>query len=229
MRTLVKTGLMVTTLAGVIGCGAEPKEPARAPTQTTGAPTGMQAPPPAQQPTTEARPTTEAKPQEGTPRADATKGKQEGALSDAEIVAVVQTVNTGEVEMAELAKKNAASPEVKSFAVMMVTDHTDAANKGKIVSEKARVSPMENETSLQMKSEMQTTTSNLKNQKGKDFDRAYIDAQVKAHRDLLDAIDNKLLPGAQSADLKTHLTELRRHIATHLAKAEELQQKMKKK
>ena len=54
----------------------------------------------------------------------------------------------------------------------------------------------------------------MKGQKGKDFDKAYIDAQVKAHRDVLNVIDNKLLPSVQNGDLKTMLTDERSHVAT---------------
>ncbi len=66
----------------------------------------------------------------------------------------------------------------------------------------------------------------LKAQKGKDFDKAYMDAQVKAHRDVLAVFDTKLLPNAQNVELKSTLTDARSHVAAHLAKAEDIQSKL---
>ena len=49
---------------------------------------------------------------------------------------------------------------------------------------------------------------------------------MKAHRDVLNVIDNKLLPSVKNGELKKMLTDARSHIVTHLAKAEELQRKL---
>ncbi|MBX3189361.1 MAG: DUF4142 domain-containing protein [Labilithrix sp.] len=224
MRTLVMTGLVVAAFATFIACGG-PSEPPREPSAETAAAHNEMAEKP---PTTPQHPPMAATPpaQETGMEPDTSALPAPKVLSDAEIVAVTQVANKGEIDLGELAKKNASSPEVKTFAVMLVTQHRDAENKGKAISDKAKIAPAENETSTQLKSELETTSSSLKNQKGKEFDKAYIDSQVKAHRDVIDTIDKKLLPAAQNPELKSHLMEVRRHFASHLAKAEDLQQKL---
>lgn len=147
-------------------------------------------------------------------------------LNDGQILAVASVANTGEVEMAELARKNASNNDVKQFAAMMMTHHRDAMSKGRTVQDKAKVQIEENDVSTTIKNENQQAMSTLKSQSGKEFDRMYINSQVKMHKDVLDAIDTKLMPNASSADVKTHLTEMRKNVASHLAKAEGIQKKL---
>jgi putative membrane protein len=64
----------------------------------------------------------------------------------------------------------------------------------------------------------QETLASPKTTTGSDFDRAYIDAQVKAHQEVLDALDNKLIPNAQDASLKANLQQVRPTVAQHLKK-----------
>lgn len=150
-------------------------------------------------------------------------------MTDAQIVAAAATLNEGEIQMAELAKKNASNAEVKQFALMMQQHHGKGLDKTKTIQSKAKISPdTSNNVTIKMKSETNTTIESLKDKTGNEFDRAYIDAQVKAHRDALDAIDNKMLPNAQNADLKMQLTEMRRQVAEHLTKAEAIQKKLEK-
>lgn len=221
MRTLIKHGLVLACLATLAACGED--KPAQDPSS-------MSPPPPP--PVPESRPvTSDPKPIEGALGGGTNAGTEpsppakpvEKPLTDAEIVAVTSSANTGEIEMAELAKKNATNADVKNFAAMMITQHRDMENKGKSVATKAKITPTDSDASTHLTTQAQTTVSSLKTQKGKDFDKAYIDAQVKAHREVLDMFDNKLLPSAQNGELKTLLTDGRAHVATHLAKAEAIQ------
>ena len=45
----------------------------------------------------------------------------------------------------------------------------------------------------------------LNKEDAKDFDKTYIDCQVKVHKMVLKTIDDKLLPNAHSAGLRNHL------------------------
>jgi putative membrane protein len=228
MRHLV-SGLLVVSLAsmsGLVACGGDDK-----PVQD---PSAMNTPAPPPAPMPESKPaTTDAKPVDGAmgggtnAGSDTTASKPaEKPLTDAEIVAVTSTANNGEIDMANLAAKSATSADVKNFAAMMVTQHKDMETKGKALAAKAKITPAESDASSSLKSDVQSTISSLKTQKGKDFDKAYMESQVKAHRDVLNLFDSKLLPNAQNGDLKTLLTDGRSHVAAHLAKAEEIQKKL---
>ena len=73
------------------------------------------------------------------------------------------------------------------------------------------------------KSDADADRDALKGKKGADFDRAYVDDEVKAHQQVLDTIDNQLLPNAQNPELKQLITSVRPVIAQHLDHAKQLQ------
>jgi putative membrane protein len=226
MRHLVN-GLLVASFATLVACGGDDK-PAQDPSAMN-----TPAPPPAPMP--ESKPaTTDSKPVDSAMGGGTNAGSDtttaakpaEKPLTDAEIVAVTSTANNGEIDMANLATKTATNADVKNFAAMMITQHRDMETKGKALAAKAKITPADNDASTALKTDVQSTITSLKTQKGKDFDKAYMESQVKAHRDVLNLFDNKLLPNAQNGDLKTLLTDGRSHVAAHLAKAEEIQKKL---
>lgn len=228
MRNMIKLGFTTISLATMVACGGD--KPAVDPsTQTTSTPPpAMTTPSPDSKPAmNDAKPVDSAMGGGTGAGADTTPAKlSDKPLSDAEIVMITSTANNGEIDMAKLAKAQGTSPDVKSFAAMMITQHTDMEAKGKALAAKAKITPADNDASTALKSDVASTITSLKNQKGKDFDKAYMESQVKAHRDVLNMFDNKLLPSAQNSDLKSLLTAGRAHVAAHLAKAEEIQTKL---
>jgi putative membrane protein len=143
-------------------------------------------------------------------------------LSDPQIVAIADSVNKGEVEQAKLAVRKAKDAQVKQFAQMMVTDHEGAMNKTK----QLNITPETTQTSTQLQTDSQNAIQSLNGQTGTDFDKAYIDLQVKEHQQVLNDLDQKLIPNAKNAELKKQLTDLRPKIAAHLQQAEQIQQKL---
>ena len=88
------------------------------------------------------------------------------------------------------------------------------------------LAPSPSQTSTQLQTDSQNAISSLSGQTGADFDKAYIDLQVKEHQDVLNTLDQKLIPSAHNADLKKQLSDLRPKIAEHLQKAQQIQQKL---
>jgi putative membrane protein len=154
------------------------------------------------------------------------KAKGPPLASDGEVLSFAMTVNDGEIQMAELAKKNAESAEVKNFAGLMATHHTQGMAKIRSIQAKTKIELKDNELSTKLKGEVSDKVSMLRDKKGKDFDRAYMDTQVKTHKEALDALDNRVLPAATNGEVKTGIKEMRRQVADHLAKAEEIQKKV---
>jgi putative membrane protein len=220
--------MIISTLLLLVvgGCGGSDKEPAKSPVNES-MPTAAQAPAPASEPPSAST----ASPQSATPR-DATPTTTPAAtppptkLSDAEILAVTSAANNGEIEMAKLAMTKGQNAQVKSFAALMIKDHTDAETKGKKLAKTANITPADNETSAKLNAQVQSTLADLKSQKGTAFDKAYMDSQVKAHKDVLSIVDDKLIPNAQNPDLKTLLSDVRQHVQMHLDKAQEITQKL---
>jgi putative membrane protein len=150
-------------------------------------------------------------------------------LSDDAILQVTHTANLGEIEQATLALAKARDSRVKQLATMMLKEHTAADAKGMTLVKSAHLNPLKSEVSTSLESDAQAATSALKSQSaGADFDKAYVDTQVKEHQAVLDTIDQKLIPAANNADLRSYLGDVRPKIAKHLEHALELQKQMAK-
>jgi putative membrane protein len=223
----MKTRRMQTVSAvalsfALVSCGKSDKpEPATPAAQTQ--PAMEETPPPAPV-EVESTPT----PASGTTgSSDQTPAEAKPApLKDEQICMITDLANSAEIEQGKWAQKYAKSPDVKKFATMMVDDHTKAMQKQTKLEIKLHLEPAESPVAMDLKSQTSSALESLKKVPVEDFDRAYIDQQIKQHRELLDLIDQRLIPSASNPELITLLAEIRPTVAHHLEKAEEVQKKL---
>lgn len=147
--------------------------------------------------------------------------------SDAEIAAIVVAANQVDINAGKLAEKQASSAEVKAFGERMVTDHSAVNEQATALVTKLNVEPKENDLSKSLKADGAKTLDKLRQLKGAEFDKAYIDNEVKYHQAVLGVIDKTLLPNAQNEDLKALITKVRPAIEAHLEHAQQLQASLK--
>ncbi len=141
------------------------------------------------------------------------------ALSDEQVAAITNDANSAEIEQAQLAESKARDARVKDFAAMMVKHHTEAKNK----QAKLGIKTASSSSSEKLEKDAQDTLTKLKSLTSKDFDAAYIDAQVDEHQEVATTIERDLMPSAKSADLKAYLAEIKPTVESHLKKAKEIQ------
>jgi len=147
--------------------------------------------------------------------------------TDPQIAAIVVAANQVDIDAGKVAKAKAKNKEVKKFAQMMITDHTGVNKQAVALVTKLKVTPEENDTSKSLKKGGEDNLSNLKNLKGKDFDKAYVDHEVDYHQAVLDAIDKTLIPSAKNEELKALLVKVRPAIEAHLEHAKQIQSTLK--
>jgi putative membrane protein len=92
----------------------------------------------------------------------------------------VASANTFEIQSSELAKDHSQSQDVKSFAEQMIKDHTRAGNDFKSAVAEARILPPPREAP---NARQQAILAKLKNAQGAAFDKAYVSAQLAAHKE----------------------------------------------
>lgn len=153
-------------------------------------------------------------------------GTTSTTFTDNDIAAITASVNTGEVEEGKLAQKKAKDAKVKAFAGKMIQHHTAANTKQADLLKKLKMSTSENPTSRELASDGANTLEQLKTPTGADFDKAYIDAQVKAHQNALSLLDEKLIPQAKSSELKQMLQTVRSQVDSHLREATDIQKSL---
>lgn len=141
------------------------------------------------------------------------------SITDAQIAAIVVTANQVDVDAGTLAAANASNSDVRTFARLMVTDHTGVNKAAVDLATRLKVTPEDSPTSRAIKAGGDKNLAALKQLKGAAFDKAYIDNEVAYHQQVLDAVDTVLIPGAQNAELKALLVKVRPAFAAHLAHA----------
>jgi putative membrane protein len=146
------------------------------------------------------------------------------AYSDANAVAFLQTVNTGEIEAATLAKTKARDAEIKAYARQMETDHT--AMKNEVADAAQRLGLSTTATDEDVLEDHQEDMRELNEASaGDNFDDKYIDEQVEAHKNALDEIDDAI-EKTQNAEFKALLQKARGAVDGHLKHAERLDKKV---
>jgi putative membrane protein len=148
------------------------------------------------------------------------------AITDPQIAMIVVVANSGDSAAGELAKTKGTNAEVKEFGQRMVTDHGAVNAEATALVTKLNVTPEESDASRSMAADGQANMTNLQGQSGAAFDKAYIDHEVMMHQQVLDALDQQLIPGAQNAELKALLEKVRPAIASHLESAKAIQTKL---
>jgi putative membrane protein len=106
---------------------------------------------------------------------------------DRSFVDDVTYAGNGEVELGRLASDHASSPAVKKFAKMMVDDHTKAGNELKQIATQYSISQP---TGLDDKH--RDLKDRLSKLHGADFDKAYMDAMVDGHKDVVDKLESRV-------------------------------------
>jgi putative membrane protein len=145
-----------------------------------------------------------------------------GMLSDDEIVAVMTAANDGEIQEAELARSTSSDGLVTGFANRMVADHSAANQMLVSTSVSSSLSPIENPLSNRLRVESSKQQKKLMALSGTEFDQAYMQAQVKDHRQVLALIDDILLPQVRNTMLKALLRSMRKTVAMHLSMARDI-------
>jgi putative membrane protein len=148
--------------------------------------------------------------------------------TDSEIAAIVVTANQVDIDAGELAKGMTKNSDVKTFAERMIAEHRAVNQAATDLVTKLKVTPMENDTSKSLKQGGDDNLKSLKALKGAQFDRAYIDHEVTYHQDVINALDNTLIPNAKNKELKDLLVSVRPSFEAHLKHAKEVQAKLGK-
>ena len=115
-----------------------------------------------------------------------------------------------EIVVGKLAQTKASRESVRQFGAMMVKDHGDANDKLKSIARTKGITlPEEPDLKHTAQAEL------LGQQVGPDFDRAYIDAQIKDHKEAEALLQAEIALG-KDADAKAFAQEILPKVQAHL-------------
>ena len=158
-------------------------------------------------------------------RVDSAAGSvfKRGGWTDASILAFANASSAGELRESQLATRKATNPAVKAFARQLVADHRSLVNEGKALATKLKVTP--DTTDDDVRDVVKHAEDDIKDltdkTAGADWDKQYIDNQIKDHKDVLD----KLMDAAKNTtnpELRTALEKATGKVQEHLTKAQAL-------
>jgi putative membrane protein len=139
-------------------------------------------------------------------------------MSNAEVFAVLNTIDQLEINAGERGKQQAASQNVEAFADRLVHEHTSTLQIRHDLADKMATQPSTPQLASALEKRHRTSQSLLREKSGYDFDEAFIKDQITIHEQLIrfvqDAEDSMFDP-----ELRQHLRSLRPGLLSHLSAA----------
>jgi putative membrane protein len=125
-----------------------------------------------------------------------------------------------EVELGRLAENKASNPKVKDFGQKMVEDHSKANSELKHTAQKLGVSVPDHISATQL-----AEKTKLSAYSGTHFDRSYMDAMLKDHRDDIAAFKREAADG-ENAEIKSFASKTLPTLEEHLRLAEKTEREV---
>jgi len=145
-------------------------------------------------------------------------------IADASTLAIVRMANNVEVAYAIIATRRATTSSVKALVRREQATHTRLNASIERLATRMDVEPRDDEVSFLLRDQSLPRRDSLRALAGRRFDSAYVDLEVRSHRELLVAIDSVFLRSVQSPALASYLADsLRPAVRAHLVQAERLQ------
>jgi putative membrane protein len=103
------------------------------------------------------------------------------AMTDAEMVGVLNSFSEGEVEAAELARRTSTTPDVQAFAGRVLNEHRQLAEHNGRLARQLHIIPREPALASKLKADHEHEMHHLEGKSGTDFDRAYVEYEIARH------------------------------------------------
>lgn len=115
-----------------------------------------------------------------------------------------------EIETSKLALEKAAKPSVKTYAQMIIDEHTKSSNELMAAATQAKLSGQ-----IAMPADKQAKVDALRGLSGAEFDRQYLADQRSGHQETLAKV-NGYLAAAPAGPLKDHASKVTGVVQKHL-------------
>lgn len=140
---------------------------------------------------------------------------------DAEFTMEAASAGTMEVKLSEIARQKASSSQVKAYAEMIVTEHTQASAELKALAGRKNIA-----LPPDMKEDHLEQYEKLAQADEKDFDKEYLDAMIDQHKKDIDDFED-CAEGASDQELKQWCAQKLTTLRKHLQQAEGIRENLK--
>jgi putative membrane protein len=147
---------------------------------------------------------------------------RESAEQLQEMLAPVRSFGLVAVEFGQLGQQRAGRADVRQFGQTVATDHRALIAVLDSVATAHGTTLQESASSRDLANTVRMAHSGLEARGPEEFDLAFIRAEVESHRQLLDRLDQEILPAARSPGMETMLADTRAMVYAHLMRARQL-------
>ena len=144
-------------------------------------------------------------------------------LSDGQILGILATVDSGEIEQARFAFSQANDPRVKQYAEHMIQQHTDSTKELNALASQNGLTATASNSSTALQTKGQKILEGLKSAPDASFDATYMQAQIQQHQELLDMLHAQLLPASRSDAVSAQLKSAHTMVQAHLNEARRIE------
>jgi predicted outer membrane protein len=149
-------------------------------------------------------------------------------LNDDQILQVVHQAHLGQVQQAQIARAKSRDGRVQKLAVAILRDGAAAESRGDALAKRVPLKPESSAISEAVQNDESSATLALNATSGKDFDRSYVDAQVREREEVLDVLTAHLVPNARNQELTAYLQSVEAAMMEQLERAQALQRELEK-
>lgn len=163
----------------------------------------------------------------GAERAPGTISGAAAGMNDANIFYVLDVANMGDSAKGALASTKGTSAEVRDFARVMVRDHHAMRVQAQALVKRLGIQPTPPPADS-LPSKLDDALSKLAAAaKGRDFDKAYMDHEVAAHREVLTFVTGAMSV-TQNSEIKNLIQNAAPMLQAHMDKAQAVQKNLQK-
>jgi putative membrane protein len=137
-------------------------------------------------------------------------------------LAPVRALSVVEADYAAQAAQRGFRDDVRNYAQVIGTDHRAVIAILDSVARAQGVGYEATATVRELENAARTVHAGRDSLTGIDYDLAYIRAEVETHRQLIDRLDQELIPGMGAAPQKSVLHDVRAMANAHLARARQI-------
>jgi putative membrane protein len=148
----------------------------------------------------------------------------EGAASASGILSRLEEANIAEIETSKLAARQGQTPAVRKIAQQLVMQHDQNRKELEALAQRKQIELVGRSGGSTVRDTSGVLV--LKGLTGRQFDSAFVAAQIEAHRTNIEAIQGQLLPAASDPDIRQYLEKTRAEMEKHLASLEAAQAKL---
>ncbi|WP_437590278.1 DUF4142 domain-containing protein [Sorangium sp. So ce1000] len=151
-------------------------------------------------------------------------GSQEATQpgSSEELTTLISFIHQKEVELSEIAVEKAESPDVLRYAEQISEEHSQSGQVGEGSSRGSRIDMESCPSCRQLEESSDEASRALNEEKGAEFDTAFVWAEISFHRRALELLDAPLVANAENAKIRTRVKATRADVEHHLTEAEQL-------